>query len=131
MRRELGPRVSLLERGQFPEGIVAVEDPRHGLLRLLADHGLYYEFIPAEEKGKRTPQRLGLREVQVGIPYEMALTSPGRVWSGQVGAALCFERLDPPLLRFIEAPPIQTGPWPPDHSAAASVLTAPGLHRRS
>jgi len=131
LRRELGPRVSLLEMGRFPEGIVAVEDPRHGLLRLLPDHGLYYEFIPAEETGKRTPQRLGLCEVQVGIPYEMALTSPGGLWACRVGAGVCFERLDPPLLRFIEAPRIDTSLSPPENIAEAADFTVQGPYRRS
>jgi hypothetical protein len=131
LRRELGPRVSLLEMGRFPEGIIAVEDPRHGLLRLLPNHGHYYEFIPAEETGKRTPQRLGLCQVQGGVPYEMALTSPGGVWACRVGAGVCFERLDPPLLRFIEPPRIETRPLPPDNIAEAAGLTVPGPHRRS
>src|SRR5262249_52742914 len=40
----LGGRVLLLETLFLPEGPVAVEDPRRGGLRLLTDHGAYFEF---------------------------------------------------------------------------------------
>jgi hypothetical protein len=104
LREEVGPNVQLLEMACFPEGIVAVEDPRHGLLRLLADQGVYCEFIPAQESSKRSPQRFGLSQVDVGGTYELAVTSPAGVWSCRAGAAVCVERLDPPLFRFVEMP---------------------------
>src|SRR5262249_6638316 len=42
-RPDLGARVGLLT---LPEAPVAAEDPRFGGLRLLVDHGVYFEFVP-------------------------------------------------------------------------------------
>ncbi len=137
LRRELGPRVSLLEMGRFPEGIVAVEDPRYGLPRLLPAHGLYYEFVPVAESDRRTPQRLSLAQVQVGVAYELLVTSPAGIWACRVGAAVCFERLDPPLVRFVELPRTEAAPPKrelfvlPAKDTPPTGLKVPPPHRQS
>ena len=51
LRAVVGDGVLLLELGVLREGVVAVEDPRYGLLRLLPEHGVYCEFVPAAEAG--------------------------------------------------------------------------------
>ncbi len=136
LREELGPKVTLMEIGRFPEGIVAVEDPQRHLLRLLVDHGIYYEFIPAEETGKHNPARLSLKEIETGLPYELAITSPTGVWSARSGCGVCFESLDPPLLRFVEAPRIEVvehhheATTPAVNQAALPGLKIPPPHRR-
>jgi hypothetical protein len=91
--------VLLLETLLRPEGPVAVEDPRHGGLRLLLEHGVYFEFVHAAEGA-----RLGLDEVQVGKTYELVMTSCAGVWACRVGLNVCLERLDPPVVRLVPAP---------------------------
>ena len=49
----------LLETNIGPDGPIAVEDPRRGCLSLLFDHGVYFEFMPAEEAGKPEAARHG------------------------------------------------------------------------
>ncbi len=109
-RRALAEQLGVPERGQPPllmeacvraEGAVAVEDPRHGCLRLLTDHGVYFEFVPAEEVGRPHPVRHGLGEVVPGVPYAVALTSAAGVWACLAGGRVCFERREPPLLRVL------------------------------
>ena len=78
LRELLGEKVLLLETCFLPEGPVAVEDPRRGRLSLLFDHGVYIEFTPAAEAGKPDPTRHGLNEVEPGVVYEIAMSSPGR-----------------------------------------------------
>src|SRR5262249_31029843 len=39
------------------EGFVATEDHRHGLLRLIPDHGIFFEFVPVEELSADKPVR--------------------------------------------------------------------------
>src|SRR5260370_2775022 len=46
------------------EGYIAVEDPRHGILRLLVDHGIFYEFVPLEELEAEKPSRHTLASLQ-------------------------------------------------------------------
>ena len=82
------------------EGFVATEDPRHGLLRLVPDHDLFFEFIPVEEVGRDRPLRHTLRTARVGVNYAIVLTSCAGVWSDLIGDTVRFESLNPPLLRF-------------------------------
>lgn len=109
-----------------PEGTIAIEDPRHGLPRLLVDHGLYYEFVPVEELNAAQPMRHSAAEVEPGLPYEVALTSPAGLWATLIGLTVRFESRRPPLLMPLKAPaPVHTGTAP--LSARARSLPAP-LH---
>ncbi len=95
------PPVLFLEVCFRPEGAVAVEDPRHGLLRLLADHGVYFEFVPAGRAGSPDAERHDLAAVVPGVTYEVALTSAAGLWACRVGCAVRFESREPPLLRLV------------------------------
>lgn len=81
----------------------AIEDPRHGCLRLLVDHGVYYEFVPLDQLGRPEPCRLGAAEVETGVSYAIALTSPAGLWACLTGHAVRFEQREPLLLRPVEA----------------------------
>jgi hypothetical protein len=94
--------VLLLETWSRPEGTLAVEDPRHGLPRLLPEHGAFFEFVPTAEAEKPEPARHGVEDVEPGVAYEVALTSPAGVWACRAGLTVRFERRDPPLLRAVE-----------------------------
>jgi hypothetical protein len=99
-RRLLGDGVRLLETYPASEGFVAAEDPRHDLLRLIPDHGLFFEFVPCDELGKDGPTRHTVAEVEPGVPYAVVLTTCAGLWSYVLGDTVRFERRDPPLLRF-------------------------------
>jgi hypothetical protein len=129
LRAEVGEGVLVLETAFRPEGPVAVEDPRHGALRLLPDHGVYFEFVPAGEAGQPRPTRHTLAEVEMGVPYELALTSPAGLWACRVGLTVRFEKRDPPLLRLDGAAVGQTSPVRLD--APAPTFPAQGPHRQS
>jgi hypothetical protein len=101
LRLHLSPATLALEMLSLPEGPVAIEDPRYGGLRLLADHGVYFEFVPAGQADQVHPSRLGLDEVKVGVVYELAITSPAGVWACRSGLHVCFDHLSPPLLRVV------------------------------
>jgi len=100
-RKEIGSdAVSLIETYPCSEGFVATEDPRHQLLRIIPDHDIFFEFIPVDELGKDRPARHTLADLEPGIQYTVALTNCAGLWSYLVGDTVCFERRDPPLLRF-------------------------------
>jgi hypothetical protein len=129
----------LLEACVRPEGVLAVEDPRHGCLRLLPDHGVYFEFVPTEEVGRPLPARHTLADVVPGITYAVALTSAAGVWACLAGVRVRFERRDPPLLRVLESPidspsgpgPTDVGQAPPaDQAILPAPLPVQGPHRR-
>jgi hypothetical protein len=92
--------VQFLETYPASEGFVAAEDPRYRLLRLVPDHQIFFEFVPAQELGKPNPTRHTAAEVVPGIQYAVVLTTCAGLWSYIVGDTVCFEQRDPPLLRF-------------------------------
>jgi hypothetical protein len=102
LRAEAGDDVLHLEMVGRAEGPIAVEDPRHGVMRLLFDHGVYFEFVPPEHADEPRCPRLGIEEIELGVPYELALTSPAGLWATRLGRIVCLERRDPPLVRFVE-----------------------------
>jgi GH3 auxin-responsive promoter len=99
-RRLVGEDVHFLETYPASEGFVATEDPRYGLLRLIPDHGLFFEFVPVVELDQRQPTRHTVAEVVPGVQYAVVLTTCAGLWSYVLGDTVCFERRDPPLLRF-------------------------------
>jgi hypothetical protein len=140
-RRRLAEELGVPQRRQPPllleacvqaEGAIAVEDPRHGCLRALCDHGVYFEFVPEQEVGQPRPARHALSDVVPGLPYAVALTSAAGVWACLAGVRVCFDRRDPPLLHVLESPvlPVGEGDASPDGREARS-LTTQAPHQRN
>jgi hypothetical protein len=94
------PQVRLQESYPCSEGFIAFGDPATGLLRLVFDHGLFYEFIPVDELDQPNPTRHWLENVQVGVNYAIVVTTCAGLWSHIIGDTVRFESLDPPLLSF-------------------------------
>jgi hypothetical protein len=99
-RRLVGDGVAFQDLYAASEGFIAAEDPRHGLLRLIPDHGIFFEFVPLEEMGKTRPTRHTAADIVPGIQYAVILTTCAGLWSYILGDTICFERCEPPLLRF-------------------------------
>jgi hypothetical protein len=87
------------------EAPMAVEDPRHGRLRLLADAGVFHEFIPQGELERPNPTRHTLVEVEPGEVYSVAFTAPSGLWACLTDLQVCFEKRDPWLIRFVRQQP--------------------------
>lgn len=104
-REELGPDVQFVEVYPASEGFVATEDPRFKRLRIVPDHGIFFEFIPMTEfdEGKpksNRPTRHTLANAEIGVEYAVAVTSCAGLWSYLIGDTIAFEKRDPPLIRF-------------------------------
>jgi hypothetical protein len=100
-RRIIGdPSVHFVETYPASEGFIAAEDPRYGLLRLIPDHNIFFEFIPVEDLEARHPARHTVADLEPGVQYAVVLTTCAGLWSYVLGDTVCFERRDPPLLRF-------------------------------
>ena len=100
-RRMMGnDQVHFQETYPASEGFVATEDPRHGLLRLIPDHGIFFEFVPVEDLGKDRPARHTVADLEIGVQYAVVMTTCAGLWSYVVGDTVCFEKREPPLLRF-------------------------------
>jgi hypothetical protein len=100
-QKEIGsPAVRFLDVYAASEGYLAAEDPRHELLRLLPDHHIFFEFVPVQELGQAQPTRHGVANLEVGVQYAVVVTTCAGLWSYILGDTVCFERREPPLLRF-------------------------------
>ncbi len=81
------------------EGFIASADrgPGEGM-RLNLDHGLFFEFIPADELSTARPTRHWVGNAETGVNYAIAITSCAGVWSYLIGDTVRFVSLDPPRL---------------------------------
>jgi hypothetical protein len=94
------PRIRLQETYPCSEGFIAFGDPATDLLRLVFDHGLFYEFVPVDELDAPRPTRHWLGDVRTGINYAIVLSTCAGMWAHIVGDTVRFESLSPPLLSF-------------------------------
>ena len=91
------PDVFLMESYPCSEGFIAHGDPATGLLRLLLDHGIFYEFVPVDELGSERPARHWLGNLQTGVNYADRRRPPAPgMWAHVIGDTVRFERLDRP-----------------------------------
>ncbi len=94
-----GSRAETREVYPASEGFIALADlgPGEGL-RLQADTGLFYEFVPVEALSEARPPRLWLADVEIGRDYALAVTTCAGLWSYLVGDTVRFVSLDPPRI---------------------------------
>ena len=94
-----GSHAELREVYPASEGFIAVADRGTGEgLRLIADNGLFFEFVPLEELGQPHPTRHWIGNAQTGINYAIVLTTCAGLWSYVLGDTVRFLDLHPPRL---------------------------------
>lgn len=99
--KEIGSdQVKFCEVYPASEGFIATEDPRYGLLRVVPDHDVFFEFVPVDELNQDRPTRHTLANIELGVQYAVVLTTCAGVWSYLIGDTVAFERKNPPLIRF-------------------------------
>jgi hypothetical protein len=94
------PKIELQETYPCSEGFIAFGDSATGLLRLLLDHGLFYEFVPLEELDSERPTRHWIGNARTGINYAIVVSTCAGMWAHVIGDTIRFESLSPPLLTF-------------------------------
>jgi hypothetical protein len=78
------------------EGFFAAQDhPCEEGMLLFADHGIFYEFMPLEEYGKKFPHTIGLNKVELGKNYALIISTNGGLWRYIVGDTIQFTSLRP------------------------------------
>jgi hypothetical protein len=94
-----GSHAELREVYPASEGFVAIADegPRDGL-RLLADNGLFFEFVPVEALGAPNPRRFWLADIETGVDYAILVTSCAGLWAYLLGDTVRFLSRRPPRL---------------------------------
>jgi hypothetical protein len=95
-RKLIGRDINYLEMYNASEGFIAAQEkPGDDGLLLFPDHGIFYEFMPVNEYGKKDPQTLGLHQVEIGKNYAPVISTNGGLWRYLLGDTIKFTSLDP------------------------------------
>jgi hypothetical protein len=107
LRAALGPTVNFHEVYPASEGFIAAQDaePEAGL-RLLADAGLFFEFVPMSQFDDNRLTILGLHavplaDVKPGVDYALLLTTPAGLCRYVLGDVVRFISTEPPRLIYV------------------------------
>jgi GH3 auxin-responsive promoter len=107
LRLALGPGVNFHEVYPASEGFIAAQDAeaRAGL-RLLADFGIFYEFLPMEVFHELRLADLGakavpLEDVKVDTDYALLLSTPAGLCRYVIGDIVRFTSIEPPRLVYV------------------------------
>ncbi|OGX82912.1 hypothetical protein BEN47_18005 [Hymenobacter lapidarius] len=94
-------RMRYLEIYSASEGYFALQDqPESEDLLLLLDHGIYYEFLPADQWASPTPHPVPLAEVELHRPYALVISTNAGLWRYVVGDTVRFTSLGPYRVRI-------------------------------
>ncbi|MEN8247417.1 MAG: GH3 auxin-responsive promoter family protein [Bacteroidota bacterium] len=92
----IGKEIPSIETYPASEGFIAYQDSQEddGLL-MMANSGIFFEFIPADEYYKNNPRRLALHEVETGVNYAVIINSNAGLWGYSIGDTVKFTSLFP------------------------------------
>lgn len=92
----IGKKINYLEMYNASEGFFAAQEkPGDDGMLLFTDHGIFMEFMPVSEYGKKHPQTIGMQDVEVGKNYALIITTNGGLWRYLVGDTIQFTSLNP------------------------------------
>lgn len=95
-KKLVGAPINYLEMYNASEGFFAAQDsPDADGMLLFLQHGIFYEFMPAEEYGKPDPRTIGLDKVEIGKNYAMVISTNGGLWRYLLGDTVQFTTLYP------------------------------------
>ncbi len=95
-KKIIGKKIHLLEMYNASEGFFAAqENPGDDGMLLYTDHGIFFEFMPVSEYGKKDPQTIGLKDVQIGKNYAPVISTNGGLWRYLLGDTIQFTSLNP------------------------------------
>lgn len=95
-RKIIGKDINYLEMYNASEGFFAAQDiPGTEGMLLFTDHGIFMEFMPVSEYGKKQPQTVSLQDVELGKNYALVISTNGGLWRYLVGDTVQFVSLKP------------------------------------
>jgi hypothetical protein len=74
----IGKKINYLEMYNASEGFFAAQDiPGEEEMLLFTDHGIFIEFMPVNEYGKKDPETISLQDVELGKNYAPVISTNG------------------------------------------------------
>jgi len=92
----IGRKVDSIELFPASEGFFAYQDKQQekGML-LLLNHGIFYEFVKADEFFSDNYKRYTIGEVELGVNYVMIISTNAGLWAYNIGDTVQFTSLKP------------------------------------
>jgi hypothetical protein len=96
LTESIGREIDTIELFPASEGFFAFRDSQKepGML-LNTNSGIFYEFVKPAELGKKDPQRLTLKDVEIGENYALIISSNAGLWGYNTGDTVKFVSTDP------------------------------------
>jgi GH3 auxin-responsive promoter len=92
----IGRDINYLEMYNASEGFFAAQEkPGDDGMLLFTDHGIFYEFMPVSEYGKKEPRTISLADVEIGKNYAPVISTNGGLWRYLPGDTIQFTCLQP------------------------------------
>lgn len=90
------PKMTYIETYNASEGFFAIQDqPYSSDLLLLANHGIFYEFIPMDQFDGKSGPAVFLEDVEIGKNYAMVITTNSGLWRYLIGDTVRFTSKSP------------------------------------
>jgi hypothetical protein len=87
----IGKKIDTIETYPASEGFIAYQDTQADKsLLLLADAGMFYEFIAAEDYYNDDPLRISLADVELDKNYALILNTNAGLWGYSIGDTVKF-----------------------------------------
>jgi len=92
----IGRQVDSIELYPASEGFFAFQDKQNekGML-LQLNSGIFYEFVKADTFFDKSPQRITLKDVKVGVNYVMIISTNAGLWAYNIGDTVEFTSTKP------------------------------------
>src|SRR5690606_28405999 len=98
----IGGPINYLETYNASEGFFAAQyKPGDEGMLLYTNHGIFYEFLPAEDYKNPDAKTVGLEGVQLNKNYAIIITTSGGLWRYLVGDTVRFTSLRPYKLKVV------------------------------
>ena len=92
----IGKVIPSIETYPASEGFIAYQDSQEDeALLMMANSGIFFEFIPADKFFADNPPRLALYEVETGVNYAVIINSNAGLWGYNLGDTVKFTSLYP------------------------------------
>jgi hypothetical protein len=96
IEEKIGHDIDFVETYGASEGFFSFQDELEDPSMLLhLDNGVFYEFVPLDERGDADPTRHTIADVEPGVRYSLYVTSCSGLWAYEVGDVIRFTQTFP------------------------------------
>ncbi|MBK7862404.1 MAG: GH3 auxin-responsive promoter family protein [Archangiaceae bacterium] len=102
IEERMGRSITLMDNYNATEGgVFACTDSRVDTsMLMLADRGVFFEFVARAEHGKPDAKRVPLWDVEPGVDYSIAVTTQSGLFAYYMGDVVRFDSIFPHRLQF-------------------------------